>query len=85
MLGRPFAVTCMVMMIIFLLAGSNQPDVKNFLLLAALLAVSTFVHGVWHLWLLPIAAFVFTGEFRWSVALTGAWILAATTSALLSG
>jgi hypothetical protein len=85
LLGRPFTITCTSMMTIFFLAKNNQPNIKNFTLMAALLAVSTFVHGVWYLWLLPIAAFVFAGEYRWSVALTGAWILGTTASALLSG
>jgi hypothetical protein len=47
--------------------------------------VSTFVHGVWYLWLLPVAAFFFAGQFRWSLALAGAWILGTGFSALLTG
>jgi hypothetical protein len=85
MLGRPFAVTCTAMMTIFFLARNHPPNAKNFVLLTALLVISTFVHGVWYLWLLPVAAFFFAGQFRWSLALAGAWILGTSISALLSG
>jgi hypothetical protein len=85
MLGRPFIITCTVMMTIFFLARDRQPNTKNLLLITALLCVSTFVHGVWYLWLLPVAAFFFAGEFRWSFALGGAWIFGVVISALLTG
>lgn len=85
LLGRPFAITCTAMMTIFFLARFRQPDMKYFLLLTGLLFVCTFVHGVWYLWLLPVAAFFFAGEFRWALALAGAWMLGTMASALLSG
>lgn len=85
LLGRPFTVTCTAMMTIFFIARERQPDLKKFVLLTVLLAASTFIHGVWYLWLLPIAAFFFAGEFRWSLALAGAWLLGTGVSMFLSG
>ena len=85
MLGRPFVITITALMTILFLARDKRPDRKNFALLVALLAVSMFVHGVWYLWLLPIAAFLFAGEFRWSLALAGAWVLGTAAAMFLSG
>lgn len=85
LLGRPFVISCTVLMAVLFLARSQQPNWKNFLAVAAMLAASTFIHGVWYLWLLPIAAFFFAGQFRWSAALTGAWLLGTGCSMLLSG
>jgi hypothetical protein len=85
LLGRPFVVTITALMTILFMARSQRPNWKNFLVMVAMLAASTFIHGVWYLWLLPIAAFAFAGEFRWSLALTGAWILGTGISMLLSG
>ena len=85
MLGRPFTVTCTVMMTILFLAQTCPPNLKNFILITVLLTVSTFVHGVWYLWVLPIAAFFFAGQFRWARLLTGAWLVGTIFSMLLSG
>jgi hypothetical protein len=85
LLGRPFTVTCTVLMTILFLAQTRAPNWKNFLFVTALLTTCTFVHGVWYLWALPIAAFFFAGRFRWSLLLAGAWLLGTTFSMLLSG
>jgi len=85
LLGRPFVISCTVLMAVLFLARNRQPNWKNFLAVAAMLAASTFIHGVWYLWLLPIAAFFFAGQFRWSAALAGAWVLGTGCSMLLSG
>jgi hypothetical protein len=37
------------------------------------------------LWLLPIAAFFFAGQFRWTVLLAGAWLTGVCLAALLTG
>lgn len=85
LLGRPFVLTVTVLMTIFFLARKQLPNRKNFLFVTALLAACTFIHGVWYLWLLPIAAFVFAGQFRWALALAGAWIGGTFVTMLLSG
>lgn len=85
LLGRPFVVSITALMTILLLARNQQPNWKNFLVITALLVASTSIHGVWYLWVLPIAAFCFAGQFRWSLALAGAWLLGSGCSAILSG
>mgnify|MGYP002737357171 CR=1 FL=1 len=85
LLGRPFVITITVLMTVFLLARKQAPHWKNILFLTALLAACTFIHGVWYLWLLPIAAFVFAGQFRWALALAGAWMGGTFVAMLLSG
>jgi hypothetical protein len=85
LLGRPFAVTCAVLLTLFFLAQTRVASVKLFLLATGLLTACTFVHGVWYLWVLPVAAFVFAGQFRWAWLLAGAWLLGTFFSMLLSG
>ncbi len=85
LLGRPFTVTCTVLMTILFLAQTRRPDWKNFVLTTLLLTVCTFVHGVWYLWTLPVAAFFFAGQCRWALLLAGAWLLGTLFSMLLSG
>ncbi len=85
LLGRPFNVTIAVLMIILLATRKNKPELKYFLSFAGLIAACTFIHGVWYLWLLPVAAFVFAGEFRWARLVAGAWLAGTVLSALLTG
>lgn len=85
LLGRPFVVSITVLMAILFITRNQKPEWKNFIAITVLLAASTFVHGVWYLWVLPIAAFVFAGQYRWAFALGGAWICGTSISALLSG
>ena len=85
LLGRPFVITCTVLMTILFLARDRQPNVRHLISLTLLLFICTFFHGVWYLWLLPIAAFLFAGQYRWSATLTGAWILGTGISMLASG
>lgn len=85
LLGRPFALTIAVLMTILLVTQKARPALKYFLLFTGLITACTFVHGVWYLWLLPVAAFVFAGEFRWAILLVGSWLVGTTFSALLTG
>ena len=85
LLGRPFILTATVLMTILFAAQKSQPGLKNFLLFTALIASCTFVHGVWYLWALPLAAFFFAGQFRWAILLLGAWAVGFFFSAMLTG
>jgi hypothetical protein len=40
---------------------------------------------VWYLWVLPIAAFFFAGQFRWTILLGLSWLVAVAISSLLTG
>ncbi|MEI8289760.1 MAG: hypothetical protein WCH99_09825 [Verrucomicrobiota bacterium] len=85
LLGRPFIISSTVLMAILFLARTQPPRCKNILFITALLAASTYIHGVWYLWLLPVAAFFFAGQFCWSFSLLGAWVVGTVISMLLSG
>ena len=85
LLGRPFILTSAAMMTILLMAQNRPPNLKSFLPCAAMIGACTFIHGVWYLWLLPIAAIFFAGKFRWSWMLAGAWLLGTGFSILASG
>ena len=85
LLGRPFNVTIAALMIILFVTQKNKPALKFFLAFAGMITACTFIHGVWYLWLLPVAAFFFAGEFRWALLVAGAWLAGTALSALLTG
>lgn len=85
LLGRPFAISIAVLMVILLETQKAGPSLKHFAGFTVLLVLCTFFHGVWYLWLVPLAAFGFAGQFRWLLVLGGAWGLASVLSALLTG
>jgi hypothetical protein len=85
MLGRPFILTTTVLMSILFASQNARPSLKIFALFTTMIIACTFVHGVWYLWALPIAAFVFAGQFRWAALLTGAWLAGVVCAALLTG
>ena len=88
MLGRPYLVSISVLMTLFLLwqrHGASPPKWWMAGLMTGLFAISTFVHGVWYLWALPIAAFFFAGQFRWGLALGVSWAVGVLLGAALTG
>ena len=85
LLGRPFNLSIAVLMIILFVTQKYKPALKYFLVFTAMLTASTFIHGVWYLWLLPVAAFVFAGEFRWARLIAGAWLAGTFISAVITG
>lgn len=85
MLGRPFVITITALMTILFVTQKRQPNLKYFLLFTALITTAASLHGVWYLWLLPLAAFLFAGQFRWALVLAGAWLAGVVTAALMTG
>ena len=85
LLGRPFILTTASLMTILFMVQRRAPDVKSFVPCALMIGACTFIHGVWYLWLLPIAAIFFAGQFRWSLLLTGAWLVGTGFSMVASG
>ena len=53
--------------------------------MAAVIAVCTFVHGVWYLWALPVAAFFLAGQFRWGLMLAIGWAVGVFLGASFTG
>ena len=88
MLGRPFLVSISVLMTLFMLwqrHGASPPKWWMAGLMTGLFAISTFVHGVWYLWALPIAAFFFAGQFRWGLTLGVSWVIGVLLGAMFTG
>jgi hypothetical protein len=87
-LGRPYLVTLAALMTTLLLwqrHGSSPPKKWMMVLMIVLVTLSVFVHGVWYLWVLPIAAFFFAGEFRWGLALGICWVAGVFLGATFTG
>jgi hypothetical protein len=85
LLGRPFVITSAALMAVLYIPQKSRPDLKKFLLFAGLIGAGVFFHGVWYLWLLPVAAFFFAGEFQWMLLVAGAWLAGTILAALLTG
>jgi len=85
MLGRPLILTITVLMTLLFAQSHRKPSRGMFMFITALMALCTFVHGVWYLWALPVAAFLFAGQFGWTALLAGAWLTGVALASLLTG
>lgn len=88
LLGRPFVLTITATMVIFLVwqrHGSAPPKWRTILWMTPLIAAAVFLHGVWYLWVLPIAAFFLAQQFRWFLLLVASWILGTFLGSALTG
>ena len=90
MLGRQFVLTLTALVVILLLwqrqrQGSTPPKWRTFAWMTALITLSVFLHGVWYLWALPVAAFFLAQQFRWCFMLAAACILGTILASALTG
>lgn len=90
MLGRPYMITVACLLTLLFLwrnCRGTSPQKKPVLLavFVALTAISTFFHGAWYLWVLPVAAFFLAGEFSWSIALGICWIAGVFVGSAFTG
>jgi hypothetical protein len=88
LIGRPFILTIAGLLTILFAwqaQGTSPPKWWTAVWLAALIAVCTFIHGVWYLWALPVAAFFLAGQFRWGWMLVAGWVAGTLLGALLTG
>ena len=72
LLGRPYLMTMAALLNVLFLwqtHGSSAPKWWMMGLMTALTAASTFMHGVWYLWALPVWAFFLAAQFRWGITL----------------
>jgi hypothetical protein len=86
--GRPFVLS--ISALVALTAawqknGFSAPKWSSFLWITGLFTASIFIHAVWYLWILPIAAFFLAGQFRWGAVLTVGWIAGTVLGAILTG
>jgi hypothetical protein len=88
MLGRPYLITVAALMAILYLWRTRRgtpPRRSDLLVMAALTACSTFFHGAWYLWALPIGSFFLAGEFLWGFALGVCWVAGVFVGSCLTG
>jgi len=88
LLGRPFVLTVTAVVVILLAwqrHGSAPPKWWTVLWMTPLITMAVFLHGVWYLWTLPIAAFFLAGQFRWCFMLAASWIAGTILGSTLTG
>ena len=88
LLGRPFLLSMAAVMVILFMwerHGTSPPKWQNVFWMTPLVAMAVFLHGVWYLWALPIAAFFFAGQFRWCFMLAASWIAGTFLGSALTG
>jgi hypothetical protein len=88
LLGRPFVLTVAAMAVILFTwqrHGSSSPKWRTVAWMTPLIAAAVFLHGVWYLWALMVAAFFLAGQFRWCFLLAASWILGTFLSSALTG
>jgi hypothetical protein len=87
-LGRPYLITAAALITVLYLWRTQRgaaPRPMALLVLVAATAFSTFFHGAWYLWVLPVAAFLLAGEFAWGIALGVCWVIGVFIGSLLTG
>jgi hypothetical protein len=88
LLGRPFVLSIAAVAVILLAwqrHGATPPKWWTVLWMTPLIAVAVFLHGVWYLWVLPIAAFFLAQQFRWGFLLAASWIVGTFLGSALTG
>ncbi len=88
MVGRPYLITIASLVFILFLWRARRnapPRTPAILMMIALTAGSTFFHGSWYLWVLPIASFLLAGQFRWGIALGLCWVAGVFIGSLMTG
>src|SRR5579863_159380 len=86
--ARPYELTmalCMTILLGWRKPESNHPSWTKIALTAGAIAISTFVHGTWYLWAVPVAAFFLCGWWRASIWLGVCWLGGAFAGGCLTG
>ena len=86
--ARPYLLTealCMGVLLAWSKPESNQPSWRKIGFTAAAIALSTYIHGTWYLWALPVAAFFLAGWWRAGAWLTASWLAGVVAGGLLTG
>ncbi|HSU54442.1 MAG TPA: hypothetical protein VLT36_10310 [Candidatus Dormibacteraeota bacterium] len=86
--ARPFLLTEGIL--IGILLAWSRTDLKppawsKIVLTWLAFSLCVWVHGLWYLWVLPLAAFCLGGQWKSALWLTGCWMAGTLTGALLTG
>ncbi len=88
LMGRPLLLTITGLLTVLFLwqtCGPSPPKWRTVCWMAGMIAICTFVHGVWYLWALPVAAFFLAGQYRWGTMLAVACAVGSFLGASLTG
>jgi hypothetical protein len=88
MIGRPLLLTAFALLTVLFLwhkRNAQPPGRRITVLLAGLIGLTVWTHGVWYLWVLPVTAFLLAGEYQWAAALACAWGMGTVGGAVLTG
>ncbi|MGB7748268.1 MAG: hypothetical protein WBN75_13385 [Verrucomicrobiia bacterium] len=88
LIGRPFILTIAGLLTILFAwqaRGASPPKWWTAAWMTGIIAICTFMHGVWYLWALPVAAFFLAGQFRWGWMLIVGWVAGTFLGASLTG
>lgn len=88
MLGRPFILTMIVLVVLCILwprLKEKRFPVSAFILFAVLIAASAWIHGSWYLFALPILSFFIAREFRAGFLMMAAAAVGVLTGACFTG
>jgi hypothetical protein len=88
LLGRPYIITISALLSLLLLwrrFGAAPPKAWMAAVMTGLITASVYFHGTWYLWVLPVAAFFFAGQFRWGLTVAGCWVAGVFLGCLLTG
>jgi len=88
LLGRPFLLSIAAVGIILFAwqrRWPSPPKWQNIFWMIPLITVAVFLHGVWYLWALPVAAFLLAREFQWFILLAASWIAGTILGSALTG
>ena len=88
LVGRPFLLTIaglLTVLFFWQTRGPAPPKWRAVCGMTGMIAICIFVHGVWYLWALPVAAFFLAGQYRWGVRLAMACAAGSFLGASLTG
>ncbi len=87
--GRPLLLSVAALTVLLLALSRDAEGTRwsrgSAVAMTALLAAAVFVHGVWYLWALPVAACFLSGRYRVGWGLAAAWLAGTALAALGTG
>ena len=86
--ARPLLITqalCMCVLVSWCKPGQETPSWRKIGFTTVAIALSTWMHGTWYMWVLPVAAFYLAAWWQAALSLTCCWLAGVLAGALLTG
>lgn len=87
-LGRPLMLSIVALMAILFLVGKEEGALRqrrNWIIATLLLTLTTWMHGAWYLFALPVLALALAGRKQDALTLGGCWLGGSVLGALFTG